>query len=317
MKNSETENKFTLTRDNYYTREADSAYYSCSQIDAFRECEAKAIAVLQGRFERKTGDAFLLGQYFHAAMESDEAFETFGKEHFGEIFKTKETKARGFEIIGKYAKFADADVWIDAAKADPKFRMFREMDGENEIAMEGILFDRYPFKVRFDRYIKSPRAIIDWKTTANIWETHYDETQGKRVSFAEYYGYYTRAAVYIEIERQNTGASSDAAFYLACVSKQDPPDKALLTFSNPMDRQKMDKALDELRADMFRIDQVKFGYSKPKRCGKCDYCRSTKQIRGTLSVWELDPGQRPPMEDDYAAPEVTPDGILHIPAQGA
>jgi hypothetical protein len=314
--------EFTLTGDNYYTPEADKAYYSCSQIDAFRECEAKAMAVLQGRFARETGDAFLLGQYFHAAMESDEAFKKFCDEHFGEIFKTRGTKARGLEIVGKYAKFEAADNWIKAAKAEPAFRMLMDMEGENEVPMAGLLFGRYPFKVRFDRYVKSPqRSIIDWKTVANIWDAHYDEKQGKRVSFAEYFGYYTRAAVYTEIERQSAGEGNGPAFYLACVSKQDPPDRGLFTFNNPTDRQKMDMALDDLCKSMARIDRVKHGLERPARCGRCDYCRATKEIRGPLCVYELDPGhrpprvyeldpgQRPPREEDYAAPEAAPDGL--------
>jgi hypothetical protein len=308
MKDSLDANGFVLTNDNYYSKEADRAYYSCSQIDSFRECEAKAMASLEGRYERKTGDAFLVGQYFHAAMESDEAFKEFCDAHFDEIFKTKETKARGFEITGKYAKFADADNWVSVAKADPVFNKFREMDGENEVSFSGTLFDLYPWKVRFDRYIHNPRSILDWKTTANIRETFYDPEQGKRVSFVEYYGYYTRAAVYLEIERQNSGFDTDAAFYLACVSKQDPPGKELLTFSNALDRQKMDVALDNLRRDMVRIDRVKSGYAKPKRCEECDYCRATKKITGIMNVWQLDPGERPERPDDYAM-ETVQDGI--------
>jgi hypothetical protein len=46
------------------------------------------------------------------------------------------------------------------------------------------------------------------------------------------------------------------------------------------------------------------------RCGDCDYCRSTKQIKGVMSVFELDPGQRPPRVPDYAAPDIVPDGVL-------
>jgi hypothetical protein len=301
---------FILTDGNYYSQEADRAYYSCSQIDAFRECEAKALATLQGRFGREAGDAFLLGQYFHAAMESDEAFKAFCDGHFDLVFRTKETKARGLEITGKYAKFAEADKWIAAAKSEPAFAKFRDMDGRNEVSMHGAMFGRYPFKVRFDRYIRigSMRVILDWKTAAGIWDTYYDEARGRRVSFAEHYGYYTRAAVYTEIERQNAGEASDAAFFLACVSKQDPPDRELLTFSNPFDRQKMDIALDELQKGMARIDRIKRGFAKPARCGRCDYCRATKRIRGSLNVYSLDPGERPPREPDYAAPDVVPDG---------
>ena len=39
---------FTLTDANYYSREADMAYMSCSQFQGFAECEAKALAKLQG-----------------------------------------------------------------------------------------------------------------------------------------------------------------------------------------------------------------------------------------------------------------------------
>ena len=46
-----------LTRDNYYTPEADWAYMSCSQFQSWNECEARELAILEGRWTPKETEA--------------------------------------------------------------------------------------------------------------------------------------------------------------------------------------------------------------------------------------------------------------------
>ena len=90
-----------LTRDNYYTPEADWAYMSCSQYQGWCECEAKQMAKLQGRWVDEPKEAFLVGNYFHTHFEGPEAHEQFCQEHFEEIYKTKtlKDKATGLETV--------------------------------------------------------------------------------------------------------------------------------------------------------------------------------------------------------------------------
>ena len=131
-----------LTRDNYYTPEADREYLSCSQYEEFLDCEARAMAKLQKRFTRKESEAFLVGNYFHTYFEGPDAHEEFCQQHFDDIFKTKTTKARGLEITGKRAAFEQADKMIETAVNEPAIKKLIDMPGENEKIMTGKLFGK-------------------------------------------------------------------------------------------------------------------------------------------------------------------------------
>lgn len=290
-----------LTRDNYYSREADWEFFSCSQYEEFLDCEARAMAKLDGRFEREESEAFLVGNYFHTYFEGKEAHEEFCRAHFDRIFKTKTTKSRGTEITGKYAPYVQADKMIAAAEADSSIRQLIELPGDNEIIMHGKLFGKYPWKIRLDKYIHNPRTILDWKTVANIYETVWDSEAGERVSFVEKFHYLMRAAVYCEIEKQFTGNTTAPAFWLVCISKQDPPDKEIISLNH---RQRLGLELEKIHEHIERIYNIKKGLIKPKRCGHCEYCRKTKKLPILpLEFHKLEPGRRPPRMEDYARDE--------------
>ena len=283
-----------LTRDNYYTPEADRAFLSCSQYESFMECEAAALAKIQGRYVPEPTKAFLVGNYFHTAFEGKEAHEEFVQEHFKEIYKVRELKSGEVKISGKKADFEQADEMIAAALADPAIMKLVEAPGENEKIMTGKLFGNYPWRIRLDKYIPDrPRMIIDWKTVANIRE----RVTGRPgwVSFVEAFNYPFRAAVYMEIEKQFTGNKTDPAFWLVCISKQSPPDKEIVSMN---DKQRQEYELEKIKEHIWRIQQIKDGMTAPRRCGKCAYCRSTKKIKGVLDYWELEPDNAPDPETD-------------------
>ena len=281
---------FVLTDENYYSNEADREYLSCSQIDAFEACEAAAYAKLQGRYTPPSSKAFIVGNYFHTAFESEEAREAFLIANEEHIF------GRGGK---KYADFTQADKMIEVALNDPAIKKLIDMPGDNEVIMTGKLFDDFLFKVRFDKYIPNEHRnmIIDWKTVANIWETKWSDFHGKKVTFVDMFGYMMRAAVYTEIERQNSGRDLRAIFNLVCISKQDPPDKEIINMNND---QEMNLELERLYIKLNRIVSIKRGEVKPVRCGHCAYCRGTKKINRVLEAYQLEPGFRPEREDDYA-----------------
>lgn len=281
-----------LTRDNYYTPEADQEYLSCSQFESFLECEAAALAKIQGRYAPEPTKAFLVGNYFHTAFEGKEAHEEFVQEHFREIYKVRELKSGEVKVSGKKADFEKADEMIAAALADEKIRKLVELPGENEMIMTGKLFDKYPWRIRVDKYIEKPfRTIIDWKTVADIR----NRVTGRPgwTSFVEAFRYPFRAAVYMEIEKQFTGNKTDPAFWLVCISKQDPPDKAIIAMNNP---QRQEFELEKVREKIWRIQQIKDGYAAPRRCGKCAYCRATNKIKSVIDYWELEPDNAPDPE---------------------
>ena len=56
----------TLTAENYYTSEASKAYMSVSQLKAFDNCEAAAIAEINGEYRNTKTTALLVGGYVDA-----------------------------------------------------------------------------------------------------------------------------------------------------------------------------------------------------------------------------------------------------------
>lgn len=277
-----------LSSENYYSLEADREYMSCSQFEDFLSCEAAAVAKIRGLYEPKKSKAFLVGNYFHTAFEGPEAHAAFKQQNYDDIY-TKQGKLR--------ADFERADMMIDAALSDEKIKQLADMPGENEKIMTGKLFGHYPWKIRLDKYIEKPRLIIDWKTVSNIRALEWNADEGTKVSFVRNFRYLFRAAVYIEIEKQYTGNDSDPAFWLACISKEDPPDKELVSLNH---RQTLDFELEKVKEKIWRFSEIKAGRIMPKRCGKCPYCRSTKKIRSVISFFELDDPAAVEREDDYA-----------------
>lgn len=286
--------KFVLTSENYYSNEADRVYMSCSQYQDFLECEARALAKIEGRFTPKKSEALIVGNYFHTALESPEAHEEFCKENFDEIFKYSVNKAGEVIIKGKYAAFEKADQMIEVCKNDPLINSIIEHPGENEVIMTGEIYG-VPWKIRLDKYAKDSRLIVDWKTTADINKTEYNPYWGERESFVEALGYMMRAAVYTEIEKQYTNNSEDADFVIVAVSKQDPPDKAALSLNH---RQRYDWELDEIKKRLPRIMRVKNHHEAPKRCNACEYCRATKVLKKIIPYYVLNPKFKDEREEE-------------------
>ena len=288
-----------LTRDNYYTPEADWAYMSCSQYQGWCECEARQMAKLQGRWVDEPKEAFLVGNYFHTHFESAQAHEQFCREHFEEIFKTKTTKALGTVVTGKRAPFELADRMIAVAESDELIRSLLDLPGENEKIMTGELFG-VPWRIRVDKYVPSGRLVLDYKTVANINELKWGTELREKVTFIDAYGYMMRAAVYSEIEKQSVHAESDPHFIIVAISKQDYPDKEVLELNH---RQRYDYELEQIKERLGHIQRVKEGAEKPARCGCCDYCRATKKLFSIRPYFKLMPEFRERREEDYAADE--------------
>lgn len=298
-------NPFILTDENYYSREADIHYMSCSQYQAFEKCEAAAIAKLRGLWEpREMSDALFQGQYFHSYFESPQAFETFCEQHFDRIFKTKTTKTKGTEVVGKYAPFERLDEMIEVVENDRFLSRILAWEGENELPMTGMV-GGIPWRMKMDKYCPSSRRIIDYKTSANLRELYYNVRTKERQTFVEEFGYLMRAAVYGEIERQNRQESTFPSFLIIGVSKQSPPDKEVILLD---DDTRWEYELEVVKSRIPHIQRLKEGVENPRRCGMCEYCRATKEIRRIKAYTDLMPefwNDQDNIEvDDYAGTSV-------------
>ena len=285
-----------LTRDNYYTPAADWAYMSCSQYQSWNECEARELAILEGRWTPKETEALIVGNYFHSYFESPEAHEQFIADHADVIFKkqTKAQAAAGAEPE-KYAPYVKADEMIAVAEADPLIKSLIDMPGETEKIVTGTLYG-VPWRARYDKYVAVGRLIIDWKTVADISELKWSDKYHDKVTFIDQRDYMMRAAVYSELEKQLAGSKEDPAFVIVAISKQDPPDKDALMLNH---RTRYDWELEQIKDRLPYIQRIKDGSAKPRRCGCCDYCRATKQLMEIRPYYQLMPEYRTFGEDGF------------------
>ena len=260
-----------LTKDNYYSVEANRHYMSVSQYKDFLRCEAGAMAKLETDYKEPKNPAFIMGSYVHAW--NDGTLKEFMETH-PELFST-----RGATKGQLKSEFKLANEMIRVLEND-KFAMFA-LDGQKEIIMTGELYGA-PWKIMIDVYNPQFGRFADLKTVADIYKRIYEEELGW-CSFVEAYGYVTQMAVYSEIESQNRGSGDWLESYIVAVSKQDPPDKAVIS----IDYESRVNALNAIEEKIEHILDVKHNGAKPDACGKCDYCRRNKQLTGVIPYQEL------------------------------
>lgn len=233
-----------LTNENYYSPEANQEYMSVSQYKDFQRCEAMALASLRGEWERPMTTALLVGSYIDAWFEG--TLLEFCRSH-PEIFKKNGSLK---------ADFLQAEEIISFVQKDPMF--MRYMAGKKQIILTSEMFGT-KWKIKIDSY--HPDKIVDLKVMRSM-----ERIMGK--SFVEHWGYDLQMAIYAAVE------GSDIATYLAVVTKQEPPDKDIISIP----RWRRVELLEEVEKNMPHILAVKSGEVPPVRCGVCEYCRATKML---------------------------------------
>jgi len=257
---------FQLNKNNYHSSEANQYYMSVSQFKSAIECEASVIAELEGKYERTSSLALTVGSYTHSAFESDLVFDEYVEANRGIIFNT-----RG----GKYADFKQADSMIKAIKND-RFAMFA-LEGDKEVIFTGELFGVL-WKIKVDAINHGRKTFTDLKTTQSLSKRYWSDKYSKYVSFVEAFDYVLQMAIYREIIYQNTGTYY--APYIVAVTKETPPDKAILHF----DQSRFEFELEYVKEYLPGIIAAKLGKQEPKRCEVCEYCRATKQLNNTFEI---------------------------------
>ena len=253
-----------LDRLNYYSLEANKAYWSVSQFKAFNRCEAAGLAEVEGRYRRETTDALLIGSYVDAYFSDD--MEAFQERHADQMFTKKG------EL---YAKFKDANTMINAIECQPL--MMRMLEGDKQEIMSAVI-DGIPWKVKMDVFNED--RIVDLKTVKDFGDM-WDETVGSRRSWIEYWGYDIQGAVYQKVVEKATGKK--LPFYIAAVTKERVPDVAVIEIPQHI----LDAAYNLVQAKIERFDLIKTGDVEPIRCERCEYCKTTKVLMEP-EVYEID-----------------------------
>lgn len=250
-----------LNRNNYFSREADQAYFSASQIKSFLDCPARTMAEIRGEYKRPESTALLVGSYVDAFFDGTKAFERFKAEN-PSIYKRDGTLK---------AEYMQAGGMICRAAKDKTFISY--MRGRKQVVKTGTILG-YPFKIRMDVYKPGVR-IVDLKTVKDM-DPMYKPEQG-RVTFAEFWNWPLQMAIYQSVE------GNKLPCYLAVITKEDPPDIAVIEIP----QHQMDAEMEVLAEKLPYFDAIKQGVIEPERCGKCAYCRQTKVLTGPISLDDL------------------------------
>lgn len=258
-----------LNEKNYYSVEMNKKYMSNSQYRDFLRCEEMALATIEGRWQPTPSTDFLVGSYVHAW--NDGTLEQF-KSSTPELFTQKGELRSNFQF---------ANNMIETLENDLLCREF--LTGEKEVIMTAN-FAGADWKIKIDSYREND-AIVDLKTTRSIYELAWSAEHRRKVSFIEQFNYWLQVAVYSEVERLYKQRDNWTNAYIVAVSKETPPDKAIIALD---DTGRIEFILNEIKENMPRILAVKEGLEKPTACGRCAYCRSNKVITEIISFRDLE-----------------------------
>ncbi|MEY8514204.1 PD-(D/E)XK nuclease-like domain-containing protein [Lactococcus taiwanensis] len=252
---------------------------SFSSLKAFSECEAEAVAVMRGEWDRQatfppsTIEAMNAGSYVHKYFESEEALNEFKKEHASDMFTKKGTLKSQFQIAEKIVKALDKD---------PLFKAIYQGSKELEIfgKIQGIEFHGFVDCLNLERNI-----FIDIKTVrGSIKDREWLESEHRRVHWIEARKYLWQMAIYQELLRQSDdekrGKKISPVIY--AVTKETFPDSAGITV--PQDW--LDDSLVTVCEAIDKYIEVLNG-RMPNRCERCNYCKATKRNLSTISYSDL------------------------------
>lgn len=260
-----------LTKENYYTDEANKEYMSVHQYLDFCGhmgvvgCEARAVATIKGEFKKEPTKAMLVGSYVDSFYEG--TLEEFKAEH-PEVFTQKG------ELRSEYKM---AEKMIARTLEDEKFQLY--MSGEKQVIMTAYLFG-CEWKIKMDSYIPG-KAIVDLKTSSSDLHKAWKVQDYGYINCAEYWAYTLQLAVYQKVVEINTGKKLPC--FLAFVTKEDSPEIELCY----IDQMTLDHALNEVEMNMASVLMVKSGEVEPIPCGKCDYCKAHKKIESPINIADL------------------------------
>lgn len=253
-----------ISKENYYTPEADLNTFSVSQYKLFKQCEAKALAKVKGEYRQADNDAFLLGKYVHSWSEG--TLEEFKNENPA-LFST-----RGATKGQLKSSFMVANKMIETLEKDSVCMKF--LEGEKEVLIQGELFG-VKWRGMVDILNINKGFFADLKTTQGIYKKY------SGFNFIENYGYIEQMAVYRELIKQQFG--KDLIPYIVAVTKEDIPDKAVIR----IDKGYTDSKLQEMEFYVERFQAIKDGKVDPVGCGSCDYCKSVNKVSRILSLSDL------------------------------
>lgn len=250
-----------VTSENYFSPEAEREYMGVTQFKRFLACPAQAVAVLRGEWVEEASTAMLVGSYVDAHFSKE--LPLFQAQH-PELF-TKQGELK--------AEFRHAEYIIERIERDEMF--MRYLSGGAQTVLTGSI-EGVPFKIKIDSY-HIGRALVDLKVMRDfspVW----DEEARRRLPFVEAWGYDIQGAIYQAVE------GNGLPFMIAAATKEKPePNIAIISIS----QDRIDFCQDIVREYAPRFAALKRSEGEPRRCERCDYCKSTKKLSAIIDYKEV------------------------------
>lgn len=251
-----------LNSENYFSKEADKEYMSVSQWKLFYECEAKALATIEGQENATFKEAFLEGQLFEAIVSGNK--DLFIAQH-PELISTRgatagQLKSDYIKVLNSAEKFNSQKFFTDIIQKCDK-----------QVILTGEICD-IKVKCAIDLFDKETNSIYDIKCMKDFKE-QWNSEEKAYMPWYYTYGYVMQLAVYREIVRQNFGEPKEIG--LIAATKETAPDIQALSFSSEL----LDLELENFKMYLIRYDKIKKGLLKPDKCNCCDYCKRIKSIQ--------------------------------------
>ena len=257
-----------LTHENYYSIQANMEYVSASQIKDFMKCELYGLAKAKGEYVEPKSTALLQGGYMDAHFSN--RLEQYQIEN-PQIFKKNSN-----ELLKDYVKVNEC---INVAENDPFF--MEHIKGETQVIVTGTI-GGVKFKGCYD-FLNT--RIVDLKLVASIrelgWKYNPITKKNYQTNFIDNYGYDIQGAIYQELGKQRFGEK--LPFDIACISKEDEPDKAIINIDDDI----LENKLEEIKELAPRIDAIKKGLVPPTKCGNCPVCRKYNKLDRVVSYREF------------------------------
>lgn len=256
-----------INEKDYYGLEAARKWMSASQFKEFRECEAKAMAHLEGLYQPPESDACAIGKFFDAKCDSQEAYDKLMLESRPKYFKKDGSpRAETLKALKAYER----------AYRDPMFKHF-VADGEHQAIFTGEIAG-VPYKGKLDSYFPG-EMIVDLKYMRDMENKYID---GEWKTFIDAWGYDLQLAVYRELVAQNNGGQYLPCF-IAAVTKESTPRIGIIEVPD----WKLNSALEIIKHYSPIYQDIKDGKRAPERCEKCAYCRETYRIEKPTKYEDL------------------------------
>ena len=256
-----------LLGEDYYSAASARQYWSISQYKRFRECEARALAELEGAWEdQRDNTSLLVGNMVHSYFESPEAHKKFMDEN-ADAMISKAGKTKG----QLKSDFLVGQRMIERLEADKEF--MESYVGQKEVAVTGKI-EGVEFKGKIDCLNVEKGYFVDIKTTksdidSEVWVQ--DEASGRniQVRWFEAWGYILQMAAYKKMLEEEYGKEFLPIIY--AVTKEPYPDTRAIAFES---QEILDYELTKLSMLIQRLDKVKRGEEKAEPCRHCEYCKS-------------------------------------------